>query len=94
MTNSDSPENKGRDAKGRFGPGNPGGTGGSRRRAEARKIIEEAVPAEFLKGLANPHRLLVLCALSKGERSVGELIAQTGMSGCALQIMSNLSRSP
>lgn len=35
--------------------------------------------AEFLKGLANPHRLLVLCALSKGECSVGELITQTGI---------------
>jgi ArsR family transcriptional regulator len=35
--------------------------------------------ADFLKGLANAHRLLVLCTLSKGERSVGELIAQTGI---------------
>lgn len=33
--------------------------------------------AGFLKGLANPQRLLVLCALAQGERSVGELIAQT-----------------
>lgn len=35
--------------------------------------------ADFLKGLANPQRLLVLCALAQGERSVGELIAQTGI---------------
>lgn len=35
--------------------------------------------AEFLKGLASPHRLLVLCALAQGETTVGELIAQTGI---------------
>lgn len=35
--------------------------------------------ADFLKGLASPHRLLILCALSKGERSVSELMAQTGI---------------
>ena len=39
----------------------------------------------FLKGLASPHRLLILCHLAEGERSVGELIeltdiAQTSMS--------------
>lgn len=38
----------------------------------------EAV-AGFLKGLANPSRLLILCALSQGERSVTELIAATGV---------------
>ncbi|WP_347267472.1 metalloregulator ArsR/SmtB family transcription factor [Paracoccus sp. (in: a-proteobacteria)] len=27
----------------------------------------------FLKSLGNPHRLLILCALGNGERSVGEL---------------------
>lgn len=41
--------------------------------------------ADFLKGLANPHRLLILCQLVEGEKSVGELIeatniAQTSMS--------------
>lgn len=35
--------------------------------------------AGFLKGLANPHRLLILCALLEGERSVGDLIAATGI---------------
>jgi ArsR family transcriptional regulator len=35
--------------------------------------------ADFLQGLANRHRLLVLCVLSKGEHSVGELIALTGI---------------
>jgi ArsR family transcriptional regulator, virulence genes transcriptional regulator len=29
--------------------------------------------ADFLKALANRHRLLVLCHLSEGEKSVGEL---------------------
>lgn len=29
--------------------------------------------AQFLKTLANPNRLLILCILSQGERSVGEL---------------------
>jgi len=46
--------------------------------AEAMAEKAEGV-AGFLKGLANPHRLLTLCALSKGERSVGELIAETGI---------------
>lgn len=35
--------------------------------------------ASFLKGLANPHRLQILCALSDGERSVSALIAATGL---------------
>ena len=35
--------------------------------------------SNFLKGLANPHRLLILCALVKGERSVTELIGATGI---------------
>lgn len=43
----------------------------------------EAV-AGFVKGLANPHRLLILCALSAGERSVSELIAFTGLTQTAM----------
>lgn len=35
--------------------------------------------AAFLKGLANTHRLLVLCELAGGERSVSALIAATGL---------------
>lgn len=47
-------------------------------------IAEDMAPrarevAEFVKGLASPHRLLILCALSSGERSVSELIAETGI---------------
>jgi ArsR family transcriptional regulator, virulence genes transcriptional regulator len=33
----------------------------------------------FLKALANPHRLLVLCHLSEGELSVGELEERVGL---------------
>lgn len=41
--------------------------------------------ASFLKGLANKHRLLILCQLAEGEKNVTELIeatniAQTSMS--------------
>ncbi len=35
--------------------------------------------AGFLKGLANAHRLLILCQLSEGEKSVTELITVTGL---------------
>lgn len=31
--------------------------------------------AELLKTLANPHRLMIVCRLVEGERSVGELAA-------------------
>ncbi|WP_230383005.1 ArsR/SmtB family transcription factor [Paracoccus shanxieyensis] len=33
----------------------------------------------FLKGLANPQRLLVLCCLARGERHVGALVEATGI---------------
>ncbi len=35
--------------------------------------------AEFLSGLANTHRLLILCELADGERNVSELIQATGI---------------
>ncbi len=38
------------------------------------KMMDSAAQAsELLKTLANPNRLLILCILSQGERSVGEL---------------------
>jgi DNA-binding transcriptional ArsR family regulator len=40
--------------------------------------------AAFLKGIANEHRLMVLCALSQGELSVGELNKEIGLSQSAL----------
>lgn len=33
----------------------------------------------FLKGIANPHRLLILCALIDGECNVSGLIDRTGI---------------
>jgi len=54
-------------------------------RKEAVMTITEEMPAkaesvaDFLKGLANSHRLLILCALANGERSVGEIIEETGI---------------
>ncbi len=35
--------------------------------------------AEFLSGLANTHRLLILCELANGERNVSALIEATGI---------------
>lgn len=35
--------------------------------------------AGFLKGLANAHRLMILCQLAEGEKSVSELIEATGI---------------
>lgn len=43
---------------------------------------EEA--AEFLSSMANPKRLLVLCHLLGGERSVGEMAAIANLSSSAL----------
>ncbi len=39
-----------------------------------------AEAAEFLKSLANKHRLMILCALVDGERSVGQLVGKLGIS--------------
>lgn len=35
--------------------------------------------SELLKALANRHRLLILCRLTEGERSVGDLAAFLGL---------------
>lgn len=40
--------------------------------------------ADFLKQLANPHRLLVLCALGESELSVGQLNEKVDLSQSAL----------
>ena len=43
-------------------------------RAEAERMSENAQrAAEFLKALAHENRLMILCILSQGERSVSEL---------------------
>lgn len=43
-----------------------------------------AEAAALLKALAHPARLLVLCELVEGERSVGQLLPITGLSMSAL----------
>ncbi|MEQ1647008.1 MAG: metalloregulator ArsR/SmtB family transcription factor [Hyphomicrobiaceae bacterium] len=49
------------------------------------ELVTNAEAAEqFLKALANKHRLLVLCALHDAERSVGELQARVDLSQSAL----------
>lgn len=35
--------------------------------------------AKLMKALANPHRLMILCELQKGERSVGTLLGLVGL---------------
>jgi DNA-binding transcriptional ArsR family regulator len=42
------------------------------------------IAAEFLKQLANPRRLMILCELLQGERSVGALEPVIGLSQSAL----------
>jgi DNA-binding transcriptional ArsR family regulator len=40
--------------------------------------------AQLMKALSNQHRLAILCQLVDGEKSVGELVAQIGLSQSAL----------
>lgn len=40
--------------------------------------------AELLKALGNTHRLMILCELLEGEKSVGELVRCIGLSQSAL----------
>ena len=40
--------------------------------------------SRLLKALSNQHRLLILCRLSEGERSVGQLEGMIGLSQSAL----------
>lgn len=50
--------------------------------------------ADFLKVIANDRRLMILCELLKGERSVGELETVVGLSQSALsQHLAKLRRS-
>lgn len=52
----------------------------------APNLLEQnaASAAELLKGIANEHRLMVLCQLVDGERSAGELLAGSTLSQSAL----------
>ncbi|CCQ74151.1 helix-turn-helix transcriptional regulator [Magnetospira sp. QH-2] len=40
--------------------------------------------SELLKAMSNPHRLLVLCQLASGEKSVGQLETVVGLKQSAL----------
>lgn len=52
---------------------------------QVEKLVTQAGRAEdFLKALANRHRLMILCELHKGERSVGALQDAVGLSQSAL----------
>ena len=53
--------------------------------ADLRALRPHAVAAaRLLKALANPNRLLILCTLSEGELSVGELNRKVDLSQSAL----------
>jgi ArsR family transcriptional regulator len=43
-----------------------------------------AAAAQLLKALANEHRLMILCKLTEGELSVGDLVEMIGLSQSAL----------
>lgn len=53
---------------------------------QSRKIVAENVEkaADLLTALANARRLEVLCILLEGERSVGDLAGEIGLSQSAL----------
>ena len=52
---------------------------------QVEKLAAPAGKAEdFLKALANRHRLMILCQLNQGERSVGSLQESVGLSQSAL----------
>jgi DNA-binding transcriptional ArsR family regulator len=48
--------------------------------ADAERMAQAAdAAAELLKSLANRHRLMILCQLAEGERSVGDLAERLGI---------------
>lgn len=52
---------------------------------QAEKLQENAREASILlKAMSNEHRLLILCQLVPGEKSVGELVRLVGLSQSAL----------
>jgi DNA-binding transcriptional ArsR family regulator len=52
----------------------------SGRAVDAKGLEQQArEAAAFLRTLASEHRLMILCALIEGERSVGELAARLGI---------------
>jgi ArsR family transcriptional regulator, virulence genes transcriptional regulator len=52
---------------------------------EPARLQERAKAAsQLLKAMSNEHRLLIMCQLLEGERSVGELVRSVGLSQSAL----------
>lgn len=49
--------------------------------------------SDFLKTLASPNRLLALCELAKGERSVGELARLVGLRDQAMSQQLSILRA-
>lgn len=49
-----------------------------------RMMSSAAAASRLMKALSSPHRLIVLCQLNGGERSVGDLQALVGLSQSAL----------
>ena len=57
-------------------------------------MIEKAKEAtQFLKGIANIDRLLLLCQLLAGEKNVSELVSATGMAQPAVSQQLSILRS-
>ena len=50
----------------------------------AQFAVKAVEAAELLRALAHDARLMVLCQLTEGERSVGELLQQSALSQSAL----------
>jgi len=54
-------------------------------RAEVARLHDSAVRVtDLLKAMANPSRLMILCQLAEGERSVGEMESIIGLSQSGL----------
>lgn len=54
-------------------------------RAEVARLRSSAVRVtDLLKAMANPSRLMILCQLAEGEKSVGEMERVVGLSQSAL----------
>jgi DNA-binding transcriptional ArsR family regulator len=54
-------------------------------RAQVASLHESAVRVtDLLKAMANPSRLMILCQLAEGEKSVGEMERVVGLSQSAL----------
>jgi DNA-binding transcriptional ArsR family regulator len=63
----------------------PAGTDFGLTRAEVARLRGSAVRVtDLLKAMANPSRLMILCQLAEGEKSVGEMERVVGLSQSGL----------